>query len=176
MDNHKFYLVSLKDKNILKYKDIYKYLLDIDKNKINNGFKDINVIDKVFIDDDFLQTLYNFLIFIPNDTPEELQLKSSFGLNYFGITVLKNYKIIYQIFNSLYNIFEQSQDYMYTCINKSIKLLDKETYLKITNDNFNLQNNYKKIYKKDILYILNKIKEFSLKLKEDNFFIIHLGI
>ncbi len=151
-------------------------MLDIDINKINNGFKGINVIDKVFIDDDFLQILYNYLIFIPNDTPEELQLKSSFGLNYFGITVLKNYKITYQIFNSLYNIFEQSQDYMYICINESIKLLNTETYLKITNDNFNLQNNYKKIYKKDILYILNKIKEFSLKLEEDNFFIIHLGI
>lgn len=176
MDSHNFYLVNLQNKNILNDKDIYKYLLDIDRNKTDNKFKGINVIDKVIIEDDFLQILYNFLIFIPNDTPEQIQIKSSFGLNYYGITILKNSKIIYTIFNNLYNIFKQSQDYMYICINGNIKLLDKETYFKIINNNFNLQNNYKKIYKKDILYTLNKIKYFSLKLEEENFFIIHLGI
>mgnify|MGYP004495271197 CR=1 FL=1 len=176
MDSHNFYLVNLQNKNILNDKDIYKYLLDIDRNKTDNKFKGINVIDKVIIEDDFLQILYNFLIFIPNDTPEQIQTKSIFGLNYYGITILKNSKIIYTIFNNLYNIFKQSEDYMYICINESIKLINKETYFKIINNNFDLQNNYKKIYKKDILYILNKIKDFSLKLEEEKFFIIHLGI
>lgn len=170
MDSHNFYLVNLQNKNILNDKDIYKYLLDIDRNNKNDGFKGINIIDKVIIEDGFLQILYNFLIFIPNDTPEQIQTKSSFGLNYYGITILKNSKIIYTIFNNLYNIFKQSEDYMYICINESIKLINKETYFKIINNNFDLQNNYKKIYKKDILYILNKIKDFSLKFRRRKFF------
>ncbi len=176
MDSHNFYLVNLQNKNILNDKDIYKYLLDIDRNEVNNGFKGINIIDKVNIEDNFLQLLDNFLIFIPNDTPEQIQIKSSFGLNYCGITILKDSKVIYTIFNNLYDIFKHSQDYIYICINGNIRLIDKETYFKIINNNFDLQNNYKKIYKKDILYILNKIKDFSLKLEKDNFFIIHLGI
>ncbi len=173
MDNHQFYLVNIKNQDILKSIDTYTYILDIDrKNKIN-GFKHINIIDKIEIDYDFMSVLYEFLLFIPNDTPKEIQVKSNFGLNYYGITVLKNSNSIYNIFDGLYKIFEQFEDKFYIYTQENITLITNEIYNNLISDE---KNKCEKLYKKDILYNFKKMKDFSLKLKENNFYIIHLGI
>lgn len=173
MDNHIFYLVSIKNKNILKDKDIYCYILDIDKNIQENGFKGLNIIDKTIINDDFICLLSQFLIFIPNDTPEEIQVKSNFGLNYYGITILKNSDKIYNIFSGIYKIFEQAENEFFISIEGNISLLTSECYNNLSKDE---KYKYKKICKEDILYFLRKLKKFALKIKEENFYIIHFGI
>lgn len=165
MDNHDFYLVKVKDEKILESMQTYTNLLQQNKND------DICVLDKVSISDDFLNVLENFLIFLPNNTPCNIN-KNSFGLNFYGITVLKNSEILYNIYYSLYNIFNTFEDEFYMLyINNTIKLINKKTYNNIENREF-----CEKIYKNDILNIFLKLKNFSLKLKEKSYYIIHLGI
>ena len=176
MDSHDFYLVYLQNKDILDDEYIYKYILDIEIKNEANGFKGINIIDKVTINNDFLSAIYNFLIFIPNDTSDKIQTKSKYGLNYYGITILKDSQKVYNIFSSIYNIFKDTEDFMYMCVNGNTQLLTTENYNYIVNNNFDRKENYEKIYRNDILHILSKMKEFSLKIKDDNLYIIHLGI
>lgn len=173
MDNHNFYLVEIKNKDILKDEKIYEYILDIDRKNKDNGFKGINIIDKIDILDDFLNVLNNFLIFIPNDTLLKSQVKFNYGLNYLGFTILKDGEKVYNIFNNIYNIFKYMEDFIYF---NGDKLITKESYKYIIENNFDKKENYQKLYKCDILYTFDKIKKFSLKIKEDNFYIIHLGI
>lgn len=174
---HNFYLINLEDKTLIENKNLYSYLILIDSKEMDNGYDGVNIIDKVNIHDDFINIISNFLIFIPNSTPESVQLKSNFGLNYYGITVLKNSKVLYNIFDGLYKIFNQFENEFYIqeiyssgfCIEQ--KLITKEKYI-----NLNNKKSCKKLYKEDILYIFKKLKEFSLKIKEENFYILHLGI
>ena len=51
------------------------------------------------------------------------------------------------------------------------KIISKEKYNILHN-----KKSCKKIYKKDIIYILDKLKHFALKLKNDKYYIIHFGI
>ncbi len=110
---HDFYLVELENTEILKSLNIYSSILDINRQIEKNGFNGINLIDKVHINDDFITFFGDFLKLIPNDIPEEIQVKSDFGLNYYGITVLKNSEKINNIFNKIYCIFEPLEDIFY---------------------------------------------------------------
>lgn len=174
---HDFYLIELNSIKILKSLDIYSSILDIDRKVEKNGFNGINLIEKIHINDDFITFILDLLKITPNDTQEKIQIKSNFELNYYGITILKDSEKIYNIFNDIYCIFEQLEDIFYMqkiyingiCCNT--KIISEERYNILYN-----KKSCEKILKKDIIYIFNKLKDFSLKLKNDNYYIIHCGI
>lgn len=157
---HKFYLVEINDFILLNYEIIYSSL--IEKNKTEN----IKIIEEIYLEDELFSYLEDTLFWIPSKTLLDFNLNTSKGLNRHGITILDKTSsvIMYNIFSGWYDIFKQAPEI--------IELTGD--YIIFENQNGRYEDI--KINKQHLISAIDHLKNYSIALEKQNYYIIHLGI
>jgi hypothetical protein len=156
---HDFILVNLLNKNILEDFDFYLKL--VKKENVN----DICTIKKnIYLEDDYISYFYDTFLRIKSIAPNNPNI--TYGINRHGITLFNNesYDTFYEVISGWIKIFSVAPEDInlkgeYCCNNKN-------------------KGNYEipQIKKNDILNKLNDLINIIAYLKEENYYIIHLGI
>ena len=155
---HEFFLI----------KEELDYTRYADSDYLNNY---IRTQYNVKLHDDFVQYIWDTLEWIPSFNPQPLQITKTYGLNYYGITIInkEGSEIFHHVMESWANLFSKAP----------IKLNLTGSWVQdIDNEGLETNGNYQKIeFQRDIL--VNKLKtlaSYANQAARGEYFILHWGI
>ena len=151
-------IIGLASLVIVRHKDNIK--------RIQNKTENIKIIEEIYLEDELFSYLEDTLFWIPSKTLSDFNLNTSKGLNRHGITILDKTSsvIMYNIFSGWYDIFKQAPEI--------IELTGD--YIIFENQNGRYEDI--KINKQHLINVIDHLKNYSIALEKQNYYIIHLGI